>query len=278
MHVNYDPFIRDMVKIRAFHSEAIQESTIVIGGQWLRRVNELSSKHHDTNRYINGYILAAHDIGYTEIPVKPYRASHRREMFLQVLMEQYDDKLGTVERLLEKIDWYKQMDAAATPRLDGKPRKKRTRQPYYRKLLKALKKAQKRLDSAAGELIEAGENEHAVFFFGRKGRVLKSGKTGRSRLASVRGEIYGGRGTVELIGNRVFVTFENLEPHTRLVERKPKIGHPARTAMSELRFIGVRRASKRYMEVQAEKFGRRLLTPAEVKSLRTPREGIQLHA
>lgn len=180
----------------------------------------------DTNRFVNGFINAARDAGMTSRPLLPILPSRQREQYLNKLIEQvqrFTKSLRADESFMAK---YSRDDANAAPRKDGKPRKRRTNQPYFRKVQRRAEKTAKRLERAKEELQKALGDETFVFFDTDAAPQRRQNRA----LSTVRTGIYGGTGMVIDSGGEVIVQLTNLEPHARIVERNPRNGHPVATA------------------------------------------------
>lgn len=263
--------VEELVRLKAFHRHAHRAATLVMTTDLVKRIDHHFAQHHDTNRYINGYISAAIEAGAEGLVLKPYRQSVRHQEYLEMLGEQVDQMRAVVKRLTDRREFFLRIDSAKGYKRDGTPKARNADAPFFRKLERDIRKANKRLDRAIEELSKAMLNESVLFIHGRKARLLRSGRLGASRLATVRDTIAGGRGSIELIGDRVFVTLENLEAHSRIIESKPGFGHPYRTAINELGAFGLRRAGRKYIETQASLFGRRPVSAASIRAANTER-------
>lgn len=241
LELEVEGLVENLVRVKAFHPKAHQAATLVIAEHFVKEIDKVMKTHNDTNRYINGWIGALRDAGIQSIPMRPYKDSKRREEYLEALAKQYDGTADLVDKLESQVEFYEREDRNATPRKDGKPRKKRMNQPHVKKLVKNLRWWTRRRDKVL-KIYEDAITEHAILFFHRRVHHRKT-----RDFHTIRTKIYGGSGRILIVGNQVIVELRNLEAHPRLVERNPKIGHPVRTAYSKLRAFGLRRASKRYM-------------------------------
>lgn len=269
-----DGLVEDLVRLKAFHRDAHQAATLVMAEGVVRLMDMNFADHHDTNRYINGYIDALHDIGLESIPLKPYKRSGRHDQFVDRLEVQHKKMVKVVERITRRLALGRSQDMTNPLMKNGKPRKKRQEQRWFKKLERDLIKAQEREERAFAALAAAINNESILFMPGRKGRLLKSGRIGKSRLATVRTQIYGGSGAITLLGEQVIVELHNLEPHSRIIETRPGYGFPYKTAMNQMSILGMKRVSNRYIERQAELFNRRIVTPGEIRAHNATRHAI----
>ncbi|MEM1185218.1 MAG: hypothetical protein AAGI53_09475 [Planctomycetota bacterium] len=243
---------------------ALRKARARVGAKTLRAgaevfvdvVTEITPR--DTNRLVRGWVLAANDAGLDIRAVPPIRPSTRRDQWLEALTEQVDYWQGKVKRFAGLRELYEREDRANPLKKDGTPRKRRTRQPYYRKLGRRLRQAERRLGRAEEELAKAAESE-GFLFFDRGGFAFGSGsytKSGLRKLTSVRDQLYGGTGEVRHVNRKTYLRLHNLEPHATLIERNAKFGHPVRTAMGVAKQLGVRRMSRKAVrelrQVQAE--------------------------
>lgn len=249
LEVDYSGLVQGLIRAKAYHSEAGPAATLVMAEFFVGFIDRYMAAHHDTNRYINGWISALHSVGLTAHALKPYKKSGRHDKYIAKLQGQLDTMLRLADRLERGLDYYRLQDALAPPREDGTPRKKRMDQPHAIKKQEQLRRLEKDIVRARRELRRASEGE-AIIFFDRNANERR-----RRELHTVRHKIYGGAGNLIQIGHQVIVELANREPHVRLVEAHPKLGHPVKAAYAALRHIGLRRASKKYMDVMAEKFG-----------------------
>ena len=274
MEVTLDGLVEDLVRMKAFHRDAHPAATLVMAETYVKIIDQVFAKHHDTNRYINGYITALHDIGLDSVPLKPYKKSSRHDDYIEKLKEQYEGLVEKGKRMKGFLDLARNQDAMDPPRKDGKPRKKRTEQRWYRKLERLYQKNIKRQTDAFVSYFEATSTESILFIHGRKGRLLKNGLVGVSRLDSVRSRIYGGNGRMTLLGQQVIIELHNLEPHSWIIETRPGYGFPHKTAMIRLSVLGAKNVSRRYIERQAHLMNRRLVSAGEIRAHNAQRHTI----
>ena len=122
-------------------------------------------------------------------------------------------------------------------------------QPHVAEKLRKIRKLRKEVERTERELRRALGSESIIFF----DRNANERRTRENH--TVRHKIYGGDGKLFTIGDQLFVELSNQEPHARLVEAHPKLGHPVKAAYAALRHIGIRRASTSYMNRMAKRFG-----------------------
>ena len=230
-------------KLRALEfaaEHAGNASVEAIGGLLVDTLETLSPR--DTNRYVRAWIQAGRDAGVTEKPMPPLRASRNRERYLEKLRAQLEFWAGRLRYARGRMEQYENHDAQARPRKDGTPRAKRTAQPYYAKMKRLARRAEKQIERAAREL-EKAEGSEAFVFFDVEGITQR--RQGRS-LSTVRDTVYGGEGRMLRHGTTAYVELRNKEPHARIVERHPHLGHPVATAKQLVRVAGVRPAGTAY--------------------------------
>lgn len=259
MEVEYDGLVRDLLRAKAYHSDALKAATLVMAEFFVRFIDDYMAGHHDTNRYINGWIFALHAIGITSVRKKVYNKSSRYEQYVQKLTEQRDRAVRALEREEDILERYRLHDALAPPRKDGQPRKKRLEQPHAIRKIERVEWLRKQVKRTERELRRALGSETIIFF----DRFANERRTRENH--TVRHKLYGGTGKLYTVGEQLIVELDNKEPHARLVEKHPKIGHPMKAAFAALKHVGLRRASKAYINRQAERFGPP--TPTDVISV-----------
>ena len=255
LDVDTEGIAEAMVRAHAYHPEAHRAATLVLAEQFVAFMDTYMAAHHDTNRFINGWISAMRSVGVLGIAMKPYRKSSRYDQYIERLEEQLEGTLSIVVRLGDTLDRYRKWDQSAPPRRDGKPRKKRMNQPHAREKARKLRFWTKRLEKVQREYDKATGSDTILFF---DARITKR----KRDFHTVRDKIYGGVGRLIDIGGKLFVELENLEAHARLVEANPRVGHPVRASFAAMRSFGLRRASTAYMDKLGERFGPPMPTDA----------------
>jgi uncharacterized protein YdcH (DUF465 family) len=196
----------------------------------------------DTNRYVNGWIIAG--IGARVSRIAPYmvKQSSRHQQYLDALAEQ----VATLERLVRldttRLDSARRQDATAPPRLDGKPRARRVNQPWFRQTQSRLMEREKRLKRARKQLKDALGADSFLFF----GADAVAERGNKRKLSTIRTKEYGGKGRRVMTDAGVLLELINLEPHVRIVEKHPHLGHPVATTRALLRAVGAGRAIAAY--------------------------------
>jgi len=213
-----------------------------LGGVFVEAVDELTNK--DTNRLSNGWIEAGRKAGVSDRAMRPIVKSKNQDKYIKKLEDQVDYWAKRLEfaRFVQKS--YEEKDAAALPRKDGKPRARRVKQPYYQKMKKLERRAAKRV-VRAGEELEKAKGADGFIFFDADSYIQR--KANRS-LSTVRDKVYGGDGRTEVIGGRLVIELTNKEPHGRIVEKHPYLGHPVATAKEVVRRFGIKRVAKKYRD------------------------------
>lgn len=232
-------------KIRA--TQAASSAARDAGGLEMVRVftdavDELVPK--DTNRAANGWREAARKAGLRDVPMLTLRPSTSRAKFLEQMERELAHFVGQIERAQGWVDKYDREDATRHSRRksNGKLPKRRRSQPYYKKQKAIIRKATKNATRVAEELAKAEGNEHAIFFDANAYAQRRKNRA----FTTVRDKVYGGDGFVHLDRARIIVTLVNREPHMRIIERHPHLGHPVATAKAIARVRGVRAVSRRY--------------------------------
>lgn len=230
-------------KLRALEAagrEADEAAVQVLGEVFIDRVVELTPR--DTNRAVNGWIEAGRAAGVTTRPLLPYNVSSRRQQWLDELAEEEAALARTVERRAAWKDRADQEDRAKAGmrRRDGKAYARRSRTASYKANVRKLRVAERRLARVREEIEKAVGSEFFVFF---------SARFGKRAYSTVRTTVYGGTGRRIVEPGRAAVEFVNREPHVRLIERNPNLGHPIATAMAVVRSLGYQVAGKKWLEV-----------------------------
>lgn len=226
--INTDLLRRRLETARQSGPRAREDAARVLAAAFVEFAVEHAPR--DTNRYVNGWIMAARQVGATTRTPLPTRESRYRKMYENVLTRQLtrlERKSKSLARTLDR--WYYS---------------KGRRGPWLRKMERELRKLERRAERAREELEAFRSNPDVIVMdlFRRKG--------GRAtqRLATTRSAIYGGAGALLRAGSRVFVRLHNREAHASFVEREHRI---VSRAMGQMRRVGVRRAGRAYIERQA---------------------------
>lgn len=227
--------------------EARKESVQEMGNLFVEAIDSLTPK--DTNRLANGWIDAGRKAGVTDQPLRPIVASANQDKYISQLNEQIDFWIARIRFYEGRMRWYEEQDAKALPKKNGKRRKRRTSQPYYRKMKRLEKKSRKRLVRSIEELEKALSGDGFLFY---DAESYVNRRQNRS-LSTVRDKVYGGDGYVDQIGAKIIVTLINKEPHARIVEKHPHLGHPVATSLQIVRAFGIRKISKAYKKKLLEK-------------------------
>jgi hypothetical protein len=238
--VDADKLRQRIVETVSVAEAARRNASLGLGAAFTEAVTELTPK--DTNRLHNGWVHAARDVGVTDQVPLPVEDSRHMGRFMDELLEQEKRYAEQVESHASMKKLYERQDAANPVRKDGTPRKKRTRQPYYKKILKRLRAAEKKLKRVREE-IEKAAGVTGVIFFSSESVV---GRNRNQAFTTVRATVYGGEGRVVVENGRTFVELRNQEPHVRVVEANPNHGHPVATALELTRGIGVTRGGHAY--------------------------------
>lgn len=206
-----------------------------LGGDFVGHVEKLTPT--DTNRLVNGWLDAGQKAGVSNTPLRPLKASSRRDQYLKQMQEEMVGFAKQISRLNGWMEFYERQDAQNPVTKTGKPRKKRTNQPYYRKLQRRVAKAERRLDRVIEEY-EKALGSDSFIFFDREAFVQR--KSNRA-FSTVRDKPYGGDGSIFRQGLMWVLSLINREPHGNIVERHPRLGHPVATAKQLVKSDGVQR-------------------------------------
>ncbi|MBX3380870.1 MAG: hypothetical protein KF805_12320 [Phycisphaeraceae bacterium] len=171
----------------------------------------------DTGRFKKNLAEAANAAGVGPLPVIATKRSRYAEIYLS--------------RLTESVAYWKFMD-------DRYQRENRTREPFYRKILRKRARAER-------ELARFEQTNDAIVIGGLRG----------SKDPSVRYKLYRGSGRIVQTRNTTVVQVHNTEAHASFVERRSKV---MRNAISAVKAGGAgiaRLTKKKYLEVLGEKRG-----------------------
>lgn len=225
---------------------AKRDASLAVAAAFTEAVVETTPR--DTNRLVNAWIEAARDVGVTgQAPYLIKDSAH---------VDDYIEELESQERYFEEIveshtsmmEHYERQDTLDPVKKDGTARAKRTRQPYYKKIKRRLRKAEKRLKRVREEIDKAAGSTGVIFF--RADTVV--GRKRNQQFTTVRQEFYGGEGRTDVRRGRLVVELTNKEPHGNIVEANPNHGHPVATAVEVTRHIGVTRAGHVYRRAMRE--------------------------
>lgn len=212
----------------------------------------------DTQRYVGAWMQAVNGTGLDRRNVPMVRRSSRHDAYIKRLTSQRDKyarMAAAIERTLER--WY-----------DAKGRR---RDAWYRKRAAVARRLRKLEERAEEQLRRALAVESFVLIGGRRLKsTVKIGKrTERiTGLATVRTEVYGGRGAVLTTAGHVVIRLHNLEPHAALVERRAFI---ARRGLEAARGAGARSASGRFLAAIGRDTGLTLARGSVSGTRRLPR-------
>lgn len=251
--VAIDGAIRKIRLANKLADAARRESAVDLADAWVDIVEEVSPR--STGRYVRGWQVAANDAGLPVRVVAPIRPNPKREEIEKALERQVRLWARDFDRWAALERRYRVEDARGGVTRTGRPRAKRTAQPYFRKILRnkrfALKRYKKALANLeaftaadGGILIDAGR-----LLSRRRGGAYDAGigytKSGRRKLSTVRTKVYGGEGEIFDAGGRTLIRLRNLEPHASIVESKRRIRAQASAAV---RGFGLTRLRRKYVE------------------------------
>lgn len=189
---------------------------------------DFSDGFTDTNRYINGWIDAANQVG-VNIAKRQLKRPKRFHEIGAVLRKQ--------ERISEGIFKFWSARVKGMEQRPGHAKWK-----SYREAKKKLSKAVDLYDRAIENRERFDETKGTgVINFGPKSK----NKILLSSLNRVIFKTYGGSGRIFQRGTQWFGEMRNAEPHAKLVEKKHRVVSKTK---ARLRLIGGRNASKKYLE------------------------------
>lgn len=228
MSVDLSGMMARFARIRAAGPAARTEALKVATGAVVREL--LARVPRKTNRLARGYALANNLAGLQTVSVPLVRNSPSSQAHIKRLERQVRSAAKAVNRWKNYESQY--------------IRERRTRQPYFRKILAQLDPD--RRSSAAWRLrrsIEELEKYTSAAKLGL-GPLLVQNK-GRGLGLTTRDKIYGGSGQTVTFADVSLVKITNLEPHAIIQERA------RRTVASVLKMarpFGVQRAKRVYAE------------------------------
>lgn len=188
----------------------------------------------DTNRYVNSWIDAGRKAGVSTTTPLPIVPSANQRGYLDALARQVDRLGHLIDRDARWMRLADTADMRATPRKDGKARARRADAPWYRRAAARVRSNEKRLLRARMQLADALGADSFLFF-----DADAVAERGNARLLStVRTRVYGGEGETALTPAGKIVRLGTLEPHARIVEKHPGMGHPVATTRALLRANG----------------------------------------
>jgi hypothetical protein len=227
------------------------------------------AKRHvwDTGRYAHAWAEAGAAAGLRVPSLPEIKPSASTEEFIGALnkqVEYWEKQLAYWQRWADRYQ-RQQATLGAIPTQSGKPRKKRTRQPFYtKKIMPELRAAQKNLEKSIerrNTAVEFTAGGGVVAFFdegrfsqqnsyrrnasayGKRGvSSTKRGAKGRRRLSSIRIGTQGGWAEVTVEEDRVVYMFHNREPHAKIVESLPRFKHPRRVALTRANMMASEKA------------------------------------
>lgn len=217
--VDYSRFKAKLARIRERSHTQREAFVIGIAGSFTQNLVNLSPR--DTHRYVRGWMMAARDVGVKVSALPALRPSKNREKIIEALVRQRNGAVAEENRWLRlKEQWYEKTN--------------RPRKGYYNKIVNESGKARKRVERAEQELEKFLANTDALAIMRGSGAALN----GYQRMIdpkkinlTVRDKVYGGRG--RLLKGQVVTTvaLQNLEPHSRTVEKYRGVTRKARALL-----------------------------------------------
>lgn len=203
----------------------------------------------DTQRFVRAYQEAGNRAGLPPRAVLPVVASRQREKFIEALEKQvefWDREAARFQYLIDRAD---AQDAAAGPRKDGRARKLRRNQAWYKKAVRLGRKSVEERERAIATLGDALGSESFLLF--DKGRFLNGskrsgyGKRGKRFRTTIRTKIHGGDGWITTAGPVALLTLHNKESHATIVARAARHGRPVDFALAAVKGVGGARITKK---------------------------------
>jgi len=168
----------------------------------LRQVESLAPR--DTQRYVRAYMQAGQELG-VPVAVPQVVKGHFADEFLPRLKAQLSYWM-TRQRQYENAG--------------------RTREKYYRKILRRVNQCRTQLERW---------DPSAIIVFGRHGKTV-------TRAIS---QVYGGAGRFVDVGSRTFLQLTNKEPHARIVESRH---FPMREILKSGKAVGLAKAKREHLK------------------------------
>lgn len=240
---------------------AAREGAVDLAEQFIDAIEATAPR--DTGRYVASWQDAGNKAGLAPRLLEPIQPGGRRDKFIEALERQVAFWKARFRQFDLYVKWNEESDRTATPRKDGKPRKKKTRTRSHREAVRQRNKFGKRLADAEATLAEALGTESFLIFdaggFGAtgtaendavgtgygftRGRLQADGtRVGIRKKTTIRTGFQGGAGRIDVLGSRAAITLTSREPHARIVEKQY---HTIKMAHAAIRALGGERISKR---------------------------------
>ena len=222
-------------------TDAKEKALAVAGSVATRVMFDLANiEARDTARYMSGWGEAHNDLGVAIValpPIVAHKGSTNPLFDQQEKLERQVERLLAIEKRM--LAWKKIHEERMAKRVRSKRVWK-----SHKKMLRKLDRIANVTDKAIGELDKFLGQKVGVIVIG--GRRSRSGRFGKSQLATVRLEPKGGTASITTVGSTSLLTLHNREPHASLVERNTRIG--ARGLAYARSELGLRRVSKKYLK------------------------------
>jgi len=213
-----------------------------LGEQFITRV--LRAAPADTHRYKRGWAIAGNQAGAGLHTVPRVRKSRYADKLAARLEQQLADLLRKVTLADKAAKYWTDVYANRYARVNRRDRWERDCRAKKDKAVKRAAKMQ--------ELVDFASQQIDRFKNGDAGELVIWGKstrkdTAKSRYASVRDKVYGGRGTWKTLpGGGTLLELKNLEPHASIVESRTGV---VRAALGSLKGAGLRRYTPRMIKL-----------------------------
>ena len=183
----------------------------------------------DTCRFVRAWGLAADQAGCGPVAIPTLRKSKYLDESRSRLKRQLERALKWKNKAEESVIYW---SLIVRNRYEAKGRHDK----WYDDAKKHLAKVQRRLIKAYSIVEEARKElesleEYGIVIGGR--RWKKNQDLGLSHLARVRNKVYGGRGSISLVGGIAAVELTNLEAHSKIVESKYHVVARARAIVRQ---------------------------------------------
>lgn len=231
------------------------DATLAAAGVFVKRVAAKAPR--DTRRYVRGWILAGRAAGVTDLVAPPIQPGQYERFYRERLVKQRDDWQRMLEIARRQVAFWQ--GARGRGRLSpGQRAELRQAEKDLRVAERTARRAQEELAKFnAGPLstvygvdgVDAGdEASGALVIFGKRGK--------RRLTVTVRNKVYGGNGYVRFMGSKAVVVLINLEPHSKIVEKRTGIVAASLKAAKAVGLVVARRLYVRAVNRQYVAGGR----------------------
>lgn len=238
MFVDTSGFDRKMKRLREAGKTGQTTAMMSLGKLQIDAMIYVSPR--DTLRYVRAWAMAGNGTKLGHWIVQDVQPSRHIEKLKDRLEGQRARYKWMLDRAKERLDYWARLYDNRYLNTGRKDRWARDAYNQVRKYEARVQRVQELYYIANEALNQLRYDPSAIVIWGRG--ATKSA-LGRSKLATVRDQVYGGEGKLQWVGDRLLMTLHNREPHASIVEKNHRV---VARALAAVRVAGLRRASRAF--------------------------------